>query len=292
MDSQDDHNNQEVSRSTPGRASDRFVRFLKGPAHAIIALLFRPTLEGWEHLPTDKPFLLVANHSAGLGLAELASFAVLYAGQFGNERPLAGFAHPLGFRFWPVTALHAELGTVPSTYEDAYRALEQGVPLLVFPGGDHETMRPIWQANRVDFGDRRGFLKIARTTRIPIVPMGIQGSHYTAPILFRARALAWIFILPRLLGVKRWCVSLLGLSGAILLSLLPIDLMWRLILAFIWLTSPLIFTPIIPWKIRFQIGAPIQPEELFAEDEEEEDLSDALARVEGSIQRLVDALRQ
>ncbi len=280
-------NKQDSVIDSPGRASDRFVRFLRGPGYAIVSRLFRPTILGWEHLPSHGPFLLVANHSAGLGLAELASFAVLFAREFDTARPLAGFAHPIGFRFWPMTALHAELGTIPSTYEDAYRALEQGVPLLVFPGGDHETMRPVWQANRVDFGGRRGFLRIAKKTQIPVVPMGIQGSHYTAPILFRARALAWIFVLPRILGIKRWCFSLLGVSCAILAILLPIHPALRILLAWAALTSPLMFLPIIPWKIRFRIGEPLVPEELFAGDKDEE-LEQALALVQSKIQLLVD----
>ena len=278
-----------MSVENPGHASERFVKFLQNTGGAILSPLFRPEITGWENLPARGPFLLVANHSAGVGLAELSTFAMLFAREFGTQRPLAGFAHPIGFRFWPITALHAELGTIPSTYEDAYAALKKGVPLLVFPGGDHETMRPIWQANRVDFGGRRGFLRIASKTEIPIVPMGIRGSHFTAPILFRAKALAWLLILPRMLGIKRWCVSLFGVLGAILIWLLPIDWPWRLLASWLWLASPLMLLPIIPWKIRFSIGAPLQPKDLFPHGQDS--IDDALGIVEEHIQDLVDRLR-
>jgi hypothetical protein len=91
-------------------------------------------------------FLLVANHSAGIGLAELASFAALYLEQVGRARPLAGFAHPIDFRFAPIARRHG----------------------------------------------------------LPIVPMGIRGSHFTAPVLLRSRVLPWLLVLPCLAGLKRW----------------------------------------------------------------------------------------
>lgn len=122
----------------------------------------RPTLCGTENLPKDGPFLLVANHSAGTGAAEIFSFIVMYLKKVGAQRKLAGFALPLSFRLWPTSALFRGVGAIPSTYEAAADAIGKGVPLLVFPGGDYETLRLIHQAHRVDFGGRTGFLRMAR----------------------------------------------------------------------------------------------------------------------------------
>ncbi|MGM0577946.1 MAG: 1-acyl-sn-glycerol-3-phosphate acyltransferase [Myxococcota bacterium] len=252
----------------------------------VVRAAFRPTLEGTERLPEDGPYLLVGNHSAGLGIAELTSFVALYAERFGGERPLAAFAHPIGFRFPPMAALHRALGSVPSTYEAAEETLAEGVPLLVFPGGDHETLRPVWQAHRVDFGGRRGFLRIARKMGVPVVPMGIRGSHFTAPILLRSRALAWVLVIPRLAGIKRWGVSLLGAAGAATIAVTPLPGWARAGLVWLWLASPVQFLPVVPWTIRFRIGEPLSPDILF--DPEDEDLSEALARVEAAVQDLVD----
>ncbi len=279
------------TRGQPGRPSQAARRFLRRLVKPVVSLAFRPSLDGHENLPTERPYLLVANHSAGLGIAELASFVWLYADQVGFERPLAGFAHPIGFRIWPMTAINRALGSVPSTYEAAYDALEKGVPLLVFPGGDHETMRPIWQANRVDFGGRTGFLRIARTAGIPIVPMGIRGSHYTAPVLWRSKRLARWLVLPRLLGQKRWALTGLGILGAGVLAVAPLWWPVRLGLVWGWLTSPAIFLPWVPWSIRFRIGAPIEPGDLFdVAADEDDDLADALPRVRDAVQALVEAL--
>ena len=55
---------------------------------SLVRVLFRPTIRGLEHLPARGPYLLVANHSAGLGLAELSSFAALYVREVGPEHPM------------------------------------------------------------------------------------------------------------------------------------------------------------------------------------------------------------
>jgi 1-acyl-sn-glycerol-3-phosphate acyltransferase len=280
-DAQDDDGPRD-RRGVPTPQMRWIIEHVMGP---VARVLFRPTIEGLEHLPDDEPFLLVANHSAGMGVAELLSFTVLYLENVGDDRPLAGFAHPISFRVWPLTWLMRELGAVPSTYQAAEEALEAGVPLLMFPGGDHETLRPVWRANSVDFGGRTGFLKIAEKAGVPVVPMGISGSHLTAPILVRSKMLAWLLVLPRLLGLKRWGISLLGVLGAVALAFAPMSLPLTGIAIWFWLVSPLVFLPIIPWTIRFRIGPPISSEQLF--DAQAGELTNALDHVENTVEQLV-----
>ncbi len=275
----------------PGQAAPWVVGLVRRWLAPVVRLCHRPTLTGIEHLPRDTPYLLVANHSAGIGVAEIEAFVVMYLEHVGPERPLAGFAHPLGFRVPLVSHVLRAVGAIPSTYAAAARALAAGVPLLVFPGGDHETLRPIWQANRVDFAGRLGFLKIARAAGVPVVPLGIRGGHLTAPVLFRSRLLAIALIAPRLVGVKRWGVSLLGAVVAILVArFAPVSWPIRAALVWLWLGSALVFVPWIPWTIRMRIGAPFAASELFpgGTDGSDLDLRAALARVQAAVQALVD----
>lgn len=249
---------------SPGRADPRYVRFLRDVVRPLVGLAHRPSLRGFENLPEGRPFMLVANHSAGLGISELLCFAALYAERFGGERPLAGFAHSTVFTFPPMGALLRKVGAVPSTFEAGLEALRLGVPLLVFPGGDHETMRPFWQASRVDFAGRRGFLRMAARARVPIVPMGISGSHASAPVLWRSQALPYVLGVPRLLGLKRWPVMLLGVLGSLSIArFLPVKKRWRAVAVWAFSTSPFVMLPIFPTTIRFRIGEPIEPEALF-----------------------------
>jgi 1-acyl-sn-glycerol-3-phosphate acyltransferase len=284
-----------IAIRNPGRIAPAAERLVRGLVAPFVRICFRPTLAGIENLPASGPYLLVANHSAGMGIAEILSFAVLYLRDVGSQRPLAGFALPIGFRVFPLSAVLRGFGAIPSTYTAAQQALAAGVPILVFPGGDHETFRPIWQANRVDFGGHVGFLRIASRARVPIVPFGISGSHFTAPILFRSKALAWLLVQPRLIGLNRWAVSLLGVIGAaLILTFVPYSWPIRAVLAWLWLGSPLIFLPWIPWKIRMRIGVPIPSSELFAfegDAENDEQLRQALLRVETVVQTELDRSR-
>lgn len=282
---------QNVSLAHAGRPAAWAVRVVLRWVWPLVRALFRPSIRGLEHLPARGPYLLVANHSAGLGLAELSSFAALYLREVGPERPLAGFAHPRAFGMWPTSVIHPALGVVPSTYAAAEATLAMGVPLLVLPGGDHETMRPITQADRVDLGGRVGFLRIARRAGVPIVPLGIRGSHYTAPILWRSKLLATLLVLPRwVFGVKRWGLSLLAVLGAVGLAMLPLSVPLRLVLMWLWLGSPLVFLPIVPWRVRFAVGAPLDLTWSERPEAEDAEVARALPQVQAELQRLVDGL--
>lgn len=277
----------------PGRVEPGFASKVRRFLAPVVKLSHRPTLEGLENLPTDRPFMLVANHSAGLGIAEILSFMVLYLEKAGLDRPLAGFALPLGFRVPGLRSVLRGVGAIPSTYAAAEQALAAGVPLLVFPGGDHETLRPVWMAHQVDFGGRTGFLRAARRAHVPIVPMGIRGSHFTAPVLWRSRLLATLLVLPRLIGQKRWGISVLGvIVSALIIGGVPGPWPLRALLVWLWLGSPFVFQAWVPWTIRFRIGKPIEPGELFPEDAThgtDPALWNALPRVESAVQALVDA---
>lgn len=272
----------------PGEISDRAARFARRFLTPLVRACFRPTITGVENLPTDRPYLLVTNHSAGVGLAEILCFASLWLSDFGTTRKMAGFALPLGFVLWPFSAAHREIGSVPSSYAAAHDALAKGSPLLVFPGGDHESLKPIWQVHQVDFCERVGFLRIAQEANVPVVPMGITNGAFTAPILFRSKLLPWVLVVPRLMGVKRWGVSLLAAVGAGFIWMwLPTSPPLRLLAIWLWLGSPFTFLPIFPATLHFRVGVPIEPHELFGTREAPRTLRSALHVVQSAVQVLV-----
>ncbi len=218
-----------------------------------------PRLLGLESLPRQGPFLLVANHSAGLGIAESLGLALCWLEAFGSSRPLAPMVFPTDFFIPGMSWFVRRLGAIPSTMSAGEQTLARGVPVLIFPGGDHEAMRPAWQAYRVDFGSRTGFVRLACRSGVPVVPMGIRGAHLTAPLLIRGRWLSWLLVQPRLLGTKRWALSLLGVLGAAALAWAPLPTAARVALGWLWLGSPLSLLPWWPARIRMRIGAPLMP---------------------------------
>lgn len=64
--------------------------------------------------------------------------------------------------------------------------------MLVYPGGDYETFRPTWHSDRVEFGGRKGFIKLALKHDVPIVPVVAVGGQETALFVTRGeRAAKW-----------------------------------------------------------------------------------------------------
>lgn len=268
----------------PGRLDPRAVALWLRLAAPLLRLAHRPTLTGAHHLPRDRPFVLVANHSGGLGFSEINCLLLMKLQHF-PTLPIAPLAHPVSFHLWPLTLIMRWGGAIPSTRAAAAEALRDGIPVLVFPGGDHEVSRPMWQAHRVDFAGRRGFVRMARDANAPIVPLGIRGSHLSVPILARSRLLPWLLVLPRVFGIKRYPLTLTAVLGAIaLITLLPSHLggLATAVITWLWMASPLPLLPVIPVRIRYRIGEVIEPDELS-----DLDLIAAQALVQDRVQALV-----
>jgi 1-acyl-sn-glycerol-3-phosphate acyltransferase len=255
----------EHSSSHPGvidpAAVDRYADAM-GP---LIRRMWPTTFHNLERLPDDDRVLIVANHS-GMGAAELWALSLAWYERFGVTRPIAGMAHPAGFRVPILRQALQGMGAVEATRVGAAKARRAGVPILLFPGGDQEATRPVWQADRVDFAGRKGWIRLAREHGLTIVPLCISGSHVTLPIVASGRAIAWMTGL-RLLGTHRAPLPALalvtsplffGVARALGFSL-PTSLLaaW----ASVW---PTVMLPWVPARIGFHFLPPIPASEVAA----------------------------
>ena len=68
--------------------------------------------------------------------------------------------------------------------------------------------RPTWESARVDFGGRRGFIRLAQEEDVPIVPVVAIGGQETALFLSRGEGLAQLLGLDRMFRLKVLPVSL------------------------------------------------------------------------------------
>jgi 1-acyl-sn-glycerol-3-phosphate acyltransferase len=263
----------------PGRPTPAIAWVLRWIVRPWVRVMFRPTIVGLEHIPADRPFMIVGNHGAGFGAADIFSFAVLWLEHFGTSRRVAGFAHPFAFHVWPISWFMGGLGSIPSSYAAGLDALSNGIALVVFPGGDREASQSVVHGDKVDFAGRTGFIKLAREGNVPIVPMGSRGNHYPTPILFASRAVAWLAVLPRLFGLKRYPISVAAVAGALAIVLLCGALgAWRFLLAWAWFISPLALLPWVPWTIRIRVGAPIEQSELTGDASSARDCVESAVR--------------
>ena len=146
--------------------------------------------------------LLVGNHSGGTWIADTFVFSQCFYDHFGSGRRFHQLAHDLVFKVPGLRALVERYGTVPASPENMARALERDAALLVYPGGDHETFRPSWESDQVDFAGRTGFVKLALEHGVPIVPVVSIGGQETALFLGRGRRVASALQLDRRLRLK------------------------------------------------------------------------------------------
>jgi 1-acyl-sn-glycerol-3-phosphate acyltransferase len=85
--------------------------------------------------------------------------------------------------------------------------------------------RPSWESARIDFGGRRGFIRLARQKGVPLVPVVAIGGQETALFLSRGERLAKLFGLDRMFRLKVLPISLAlpwGLNVGDMLGHIPL----------------------------------------------------------------------
>jgi 1-acyl-sn-glycerol-3-phosphate acyltransferase len=173
----------------------------------LASLWFRGEVRGLGNIPDSGPVLLVGNHSGGNMTPDTILFTLAFSTFFGVERRFYQLAHNLVLAM-PWLAPLRKFGTVAASPSNASEALESGAALLVYPGGDYEVHRPSWLANKVDFGGRKGFIRLALENDVPIVPVVSVGGQETALFLTRGEGLARALWLDRIFRLKVLPISL------------------------------------------------------------------------------------
>jgi 1-acyl-sn-glycerol-3-phosphate acyltransferase len=182
-------------------------------------LYFRADVRGLEHIEPEGPVLLVGNHSGGTMIADTFVFSQAFYDHFGSQRRFYQLAHDLVFKFRGLRALLQRYGTVPASPANMSRALRRDAALLVYPGGDHETFRPTWESDQIDFARRTGFVKLALEHNVPIVPVVAIGGQETGMFLGQGKRIARGLRLDRLMRLKVFPAVLGPPFGATILDL-------------------------------------------------------------------------
>jgi 1-acyl-sn-glycerol-3-phosphate acyltransferase len=234
-----------LDRTLDGNDIDKwdpdYVRRVLPAWRAIFGTYFRGEVRGLENIPPEGPSLLVGNHSGGTMIADTFVFAAEFYDYFGPDRRFHQLAHDIAARM-PGTGI-SRWGTVAASHDNARKAFAEGAPVLVYPGGDYETFRPSWHSDRIEFGGRKGFVRLALDEGVPIVPVVAIGGQETALFVTRgeraAQATGW---------AERTRIKVLPVALAPPFGLSLMDLPTRL---------PL------PAKITIQVLPPIDLEESF-----------------------------
>ena len=171
------------------------------------SLYFRAEVRGLHRVPEEGGVLLVGNHSGGNLTPDSLVFSLAFNTYFGVERGFYQLAHNLVLSM-PGLSWMRKHGTIAANHENAHAALATGNALLVYPGGDYEVHRPSWESAKVDFGGRKGFIRLALEEDVPIVPVVSIGGQETALFLSRGEGLARLLRLDAMFRLKVLPISL------------------------------------------------------------------------------------
>jgi 1-acyl-sn-glycerol-3-phosphate acyltransferase len=232
----------------------------------LASLYFRGEVRGLGNIPEEGGVLLVGNHSGGNLTPDTGIFTLAFSSYFGVERAFYQLAHNLVLSM-PGLSFLRKYGTVAASPKNAKKALASGAAVLVYPGGDYEVHRPLWERNRVDFDGRKGFIRLALEQDVPLVPVVSIGGQETSVFLSRGEGLA----------------KLLRLDKAFRLKVLPISLAipWGLNVGDMLGHWPL------PAKIVVEALPPIHLRDEFGDDPDLEEVYDHIVR---QMQDTLDAL--
>jgi 1-acyl-sn-glycerol-3-phosphate acyltransferase len=145
---------------------------------------FRVTSDGWEQIPKAGQFLLVGSHNGGMAAPDMTMMMYDWFKRFGTDKIVYGLMHSKAWHLSPkLSQTAAKLGAVLAHPKLAIEAFKRNASVLVYPGGIQDVFRPHSQRDKIEFADRKGFIKLALRQEVPIIPLISKGAHDTLIVL-------------------------------------------------------------------------------------------------------------
>lgn len=229
---------------------------------------FDAEVRGMHRVP-KTPALLIGNHSGGAITPDTSAVYVAWYRERGFDDPLMGLAFDAIFGVPGWRELMRKIGQMPASMDNAEVALQSGTSILLYPGGVHEVFRPWKDRNRIVFNGRKGFIRLALRSGVPVVPVVGHGGHETTVVLTRGERFA------KLLSVDK-----LRMDGAPLLLQVP----WGL-------SVPLLPGLPLPARITVEVCDPLDWSRFGAGDADDPAvLQECYDEITSTMQHTLDAL--
>jgi 1-acyl-sn-glycerol-3-phosphate acyltransferase len=160
-------------------------------------IYYRLEVEGLERVPDGKA-LVVINHNSGITFAELLGFGARFVAERGIDDAIYGLGHDKILSVPLLKNFLIKAGGVRASHGHGDKVLAANRKILVAPGGNMEAYRPYKDRHRINFSNRRGFLRLAVRHGAPIAPTVFIGGHETFAVLHDGRQIA------EALGLKKY----------------------------------------------------------------------------------------
>lgn len=164
--------------------------------HRPLTSYFRAEVRGLERIRPGTG-LYVGNHSGGIMTPDSFVFSAELWRAHGVDYLPYGLGHEYAIQLPGLHQIIVPLGAVRASHVNADRLLGAGKKVMVYPGGDVDSMRPSRKRFELVFDGRTGYIRAALRNRAPIIPVVSAGGHDTLRILDDGRWLA------KLLGIDR-----------------------------------------------------------------------------------------
>jgi 1-acyl-sn-glycerol-3-phosphate acyltransferase len=261
-------------RATGGPSLDGpnelFMRYAQNPIWNFLCdHYFRVEINGWHRIP-DETSLLIGIHSGGALTMDAWTLVHSWYRHFEGKRMLHGTAHDVLMAAPLLGDYFRAVGVIPASRAGVTAALAAGHDVIVWPGGEQDAMRSWRHRDKAMLFGRKGFVRQAIRSGVPIVPVATVGGHDTVFVLSEGRFLArWTGLGKRLRGATAPIIA--GFPFPLAIEILPAHL-------------PL------PAKIRTEFLDPIRVDTDPARADDTEYVDKAYQEVEGAIQDGMDRL--
>jgi 1-acyl-sn-glycerol-3-phosphate acyltransferase len=167
----------------------KLLRLQKPVWVALCDHYFRLETSGWERLPQETS-LLIGNHSGGALTMDAWTLVFDWWRRFGAERVLHATAHDVLMAAPGLGDYFRHCGVIPASRQGVTAALDAGRDVIIWPGGEVDSMRNWRRRDEAVLGGRKGFVRQAIRSGVPIVPVASVGGHDTVFVLSEGRWLA------------------------------------------------------------------------------------------------------
>ncbi|KUH79982.1 MULTISPECIES: lysophospholipid acyltransferase family protein [unclassified Mycobacterium] len=252
------------------KPNEKFMRYVQNPVWNFLCdHYFRLEIDGWHRIP-DEPSLLVGIHSGGSLTMDAWTLVHSFYRHFEGRRALHGTAHDVLMSAPLLGDYFKAVGVIRASRDGVTSALAAGHDVIVWPGGEQDAMRNWRHRDKAVLAGRKGFVRQAIRSGVPIVPVATVGGHDTVFVLSEGRFIArWTGLGKRLRGATAPIIA--GFPFPLAVEILPTHL-------------PL------PAKIRTELLDPIRVDPDPARADDTEYVDAIYDEVERAIQAGMDRL--